>query len=284
MTTSRTNLLQLAKQGNPKAIASLINRSLQPKGITAKAVLKNGCLQVMLESSTQVPDQAAFVAFVSHGVSNLGVESIKTLRVFGKQMGEDLPAWIEELQLQKPVKDELNHMPSVALEKNSQQYNSSDIISEFNSERKVTNSKIDKLLSEPTPKQKAKLKWYETDSPTLIIGLLIIFFPIGLWSMWKYAKWSPKTKAIITGVIALLLLVNSFNQTSSEQTATARPSSTQSRTFIGTSPTGYQLWADASCVYVVGITEADLARLNTDVWGFKEAVKSQTGYRCVLFE
>ncbi len=49
---TQPNLLDLAKQGNPKAIAALLNCSLQAKGITAKANLKeNGYLQFMLESS-----------------------------------------------------------------------------------------------------------------------------------------------------------------------------------------------------------------------------------------
>ena len=50
------NLLELAKQGDAQAIASVINYLLQPKDITAKVVLKDGCLQVMLESF-QVPEQ-----------------------------------------------------------------------------------------------------------------------------------------------------------------------------------------------------------------------------------
>ena len=45
------NILQLAKQGNAKAIAALMNRSLQPKGMTVvKAALKDGCFQIMLEA------------------------------------------------------------------------------------------------------------------------------------------------------------------------------------------------------------------------------------------
>ena len=38
--TSKPNLLELAKQGNPKAIAILLNRHLESKGITVKATLK----------------------------------------------------------------------------------------------------------------------------------------------------------------------------------------------------------------------------------------------------
>lgn len=60
---AQQNDLELAKQGNPHAIAALMNRQLQPKGITAKATLKDGCLQIMLES-TQVPDQQALVSFM----------------------------------------------------------------------------------------------------------------------------------------------------------------------------------------------------------------------------
>jgi hypothetical protein len=56
------------------------------------------------------------------------------------------------------------------------------------------------------------------------------------------------------------------------------------RIYLGTSNTGYELWADKDCVYVKGITEGDLARLGTDVWGFKKAVKAETGYRCVFYE
>lgn len=41
MTTAKPNILELAKRGNPKAIEALLNRHLQPKGITAKVALKN---------------------------------------------------------------------------------------------------------------------------------------------------------------------------------------------------------------------------------------------------
>lgn len=61
-------------------------------------------------------------------------------------------------------------------------------------------------------------------------------------------------------------------------------SSTTSRTFLGRSQMGYELWTDRRCVYVKGITEADLARLDTDMERFKDEVKLQTGYKCVLFE
>lgn len=98
---AQQNDLELAKQGNPHAIAALMNRQLQPKGITAKATLKDGCLQIMLES-TQVPDQQALVSFICKGIKSLGAESIKTVKVYGRQTKEEFPAWSQQTQLLPP--------------------------------------------------------------------------------------------------------------------------------------------------------------------------------------
>lgn len=95
------NLLALAKQGNDQAIASLINRSLQPKGITAKVAIKGGCLQVMLES-TQVPNQQVLVEFVRKGITGLDIASIQKVKVYGRQTGEEFPAWSHEFEVAEP--------------------------------------------------------------------------------------------------------------------------------------------------------------------------------------
>jgi hypothetical protein len=63
MSQTPPNLLELAKQGDAKAIASLMNQKLQPDGISAKASQKNDCLKVVLEAA-KVPNQQALVAFV----------------------------------------------------------------------------------------------------------------------------------------------------------------------------------------------------------------------------
>lgn len=98
MAQTQPNILELAKQGNAKAIAILMNRQLPPKGITAKAAFKEGCLQIMLESA-QVPNQQALVAFIRKGITSLGTESIQKVKVYGRQKGEDFPAWSEEFEL-----------------------------------------------------------------------------------------------------------------------------------------------------------------------------------------
>ncbi|MFN5952824.1 MAG: DUF4429 domain-containing protein [Dolichospermum sp.] len=95
---SQDNLLALAKQGDVQAIASLMNRSLQPKGITAKVALKDACLQVMLESA-QLSNQKALAEFVQKGIIALDIPSIERIKVYEKQIGDDFPAWSNEFEL-----------------------------------------------------------------------------------------------------------------------------------------------------------------------------------------
>lgn len=76
-----------------------MNRQLQPKGITAKEVaLKDSCLQIMLESA-QLPDQQTLVAWVHKSITDLGANSIERIRVYGRQTGEEFPAWSQEFEL-----------------------------------------------------------------------------------------------------------------------------------------------------------------------------------------
>lgn len=47
-------------------------------------------------------------------------------------------------------------------------------------------------------------KWYE--QTWVIVLFLIFFFPVGLFLMWRYAKWPTVVKIIVTVVIAVLFL------------------------------------------------------------------------------
>lgn len=96
---SQQNILEAAKQGNPNAIAVLINRNLQRKGIVAKVNRKDSCLRVMLESS-EVPNQLSLVEFVRNGVKKLEVVGIDKLQVFGRQVGDDVPSWSQLIALE----------------------------------------------------------------------------------------------------------------------------------------------------------------------------------------
>jgi Domain of unknown function (DUF4429) len=86
------DIVSLAKQGNPKAIAALINRQLKPRGIETKASLRGECLEILLEA-TQVPDQHLAVQFIKKGLVSLNPNGIKTIKLFGRAAGEVFFDW-----------------------------------------------------------------------------------------------------------------------------------------------------------------------------------------------
>jgi protease PrsW len=92
--------LQLAKQGDVNAIASLINLYFQPQGITAKTSINDGCLQLILESE-QVPDQASSMAFLRQELSTWQPRLINTVRVYGRRPDQPFPDWEETFILVK---------------------------------------------------------------------------------------------------------------------------------------------------------------------------------------
>ena len=60
------------------------------------------------------------------------------------------------------------------------------------------------------------MKWYQ--KPVCIVVLLIVFFPVGLYLMWRYTKWHNIVKAIATGLVLLVVipfLVNAFSSNDS---------------------------------------------------------------------
>ena len=95
---TQKSVVEQAKQGDPSAIAALINSSLSSRGITAKASLKAGCLEVVLVA-TQVPDQHTVAPVVRKGIERLGVISIKQVRISGQASGASSHAWSEEFAI-----------------------------------------------------------------------------------------------------------------------------------------------------------------------------------------
>jgi pilus assembly protein FimV len=102
MATTPPDVLQQARQGDPSAIAALINRHLEPKGISAQVTQQGSALQVVLESD-QVPNQGDLVAYVNKGISGLGLSSVQLLSISGKQSGSGNWAWTEDIPLNSDV-------------------------------------------------------------------------------------------------------------------------------------------------------------------------------------
>jgi uncharacterized protein (DUF697 family) len=104
MATSQPSVLQSAKQGNPAAIAILMNQSL-PKGTTAKVSLQESCLKVMLES-VEVPEQQTFTEFIRRGITGLKPTSVQQVKVYGREIGDDFPSWQDAFEIVAPVLNE----------------------------------------------------------------------------------------------------------------------------------------------------------------------------------
>ncbi|MEH2147342.1 hypothetical protein [Nostoc sp.] len=109
MAQPEPNILQLAKQGNPKAIATIINRQLEPKGIIAQVDLKDNCLQILIEA-IQLPPQDIIVEYFRKSFTNLGATAIKTIKVYGKRPGEVFFDWHELFDLVEAPGQELFKM------------------------------------------------------------------------------------------------------------------------------------------------------------------------------
>ncbi|MEG4807196.1 hypothetical protein QUA82_05100 [Microcoleus sp. F8-D3] len=94
------NFQELAKQGNlGTAIASWLNSQLQSEGITASASLDGDCLDVILEAE-QVPIENTLVDFVRTELTNLHPDSIRKVKVEGRERGQIAAAWSQEFSLE----------------------------------------------------------------------------------------------------------------------------------------------------------------------------------------
>ena len=71
-----------------------------------------------------------------------------------------------------------------------------------------------------------ELKWFQKQ--TGIIILLILFFPVGLYLMWKNQLWTKKTRWIVSGVIAVLVIANYGKQPTSSSYSSSSSSSSYS--------------------------------------------------------
>ncbi|MGL5058781.1 MAG: DNA-directed RNA polymerase I subunit RPA34 [Microcoleus sp.] len=92
------NHQELAKQGNPQAIASLLASGLQSADIAVTANLSGDCLEIILEAD-RIPDCDRSVELVRSKLANLQPESIRTVKVEGRETGQQAAAWMQEFSL-----------------------------------------------------------------------------------------------------------------------------------------------------------------------------------------
>jgi hypothetical protein len=69
-------------------------------------------------------------------------------------------------------------------------------------------------MYQPQPPKKS---WYTTGGG--IITLLVLFFPVGLYLMWRHATWNKTAKWIVTGFFVLAVIVDAVGNSGSQQAA-----------------------------------------------------------------
>jgi len=95
---TESNLFELAKNGNPQAIASLMNQVLEPKGVVAKAQLEDSCLHIVFVSEHPL-SQAAISSFVQNGLNALGTKAFQTVKLYATKEGQKAPFWTDNFAL-----------------------------------------------------------------------------------------------------------------------------------------------------------------------------------------
>ncbi|MFW6360068.1 MAG: CapA family protein, partial [Chroococcales cyanobacterium] len=98
---SQSNLIILAKQGQPNAIATLLNQQLQQFQITAKVTRQKNALYILL-LAPQVPSQERFATLIQKGLTRLEMASIVSVRVYGRQLGKQHSAWYQDFRFPIP--------------------------------------------------------------------------------------------------------------------------------------------------------------------------------------
>ncbi|MDX2230956.1 MAG: hypothetical protein NW220_15050 [Leptolyngbyaceae cyanobacterium bins.349] len=95
---TQSAIMTQAKQGNPAAIAQLLNLSFQPRGITATTELDQGCLAIELQSAHPIPHTAA-IAFIRQGLERLQPQGIQSVFVSARVADAAHLDWMETFLL-----------------------------------------------------------------------------------------------------------------------------------------------------------------------------------------
>ncbi|MCT7953218.1 RecQ family ATP-dependent DNA helicase [Ancylothrix sp. C2] len=92
------NLEELAKASNAEVIDALLKQLLEPLGVTARTILNDEYLQVMLESA-EVPVQQKMVDLIIACLRETGRDSLRTVKIYGKKSQTFDLAWRQEIEI-----------------------------------------------------------------------------------------------------------------------------------------------------------------------------------------
>ena len=109
MSAHQLDIISQAQQGNPKALSDLLNRALSSKNIKTRAKLAQNRLTIFAEG-IELPNQKSLVGVVKRGISDLGVDCLISVKVYGKKIDTPGESWVDEIFL----KDDPNQSKSLS--------------------------------------------------------------------------------------------------------------------------------------------------------------------------
>lgn len=95
---NQQKIIELATQGNPKAVAMIINRLLEKQGIKVIAARKNDYIHIVLESEL-VPNPEIVIPVVEKKIASLQSEYLKNIKIHGMQLGSKSIIWTKTILL-----------------------------------------------------------------------------------------------------------------------------------------------------------------------------------------
>ncbi|MGC9504472.1 hypothetical protein [Baaleninema sp.] len=167
----RAEIFTQAKQGNPEAIATLMNQSLQAKQITVNVRIDGTHLSA-IATGEQPPDREFMLNFVRRGLEKLNAVAIDRVTVLAFVRESTVPLWRETIDITAPTYPEA-HSNAIASPRRESFANGHR---NGNSNRPSSVS----LLASPVPRQLAQKRARRQqqartafDRLKLIVGILL---------------------------------------------------------------------------------------------------------------
>jgi hypothetical protein len=96
--TNSAELINLARQGNLGAITHLLNSALTNKGIITKINCQQEQLTIFADAD-EIPDSSSLVGVIQKGIKDLQLDTIASIKIYGRKIGEPSTGWREEVIL-----------------------------------------------------------------------------------------------------------------------------------------------------------------------------------------
>ncbi|MEM9217361.1 MAG: hypothetical protein AAGD25_23865 [Cyanobacteria bacterium P01_F01_bin.150] len=93
-----SHALSLANQGNPRAIAQIINKRLRKKGVIAKVTRQGHSICITLEA-VYAPQRKILLPLLWHTLKALDAKTVQNATIRAKRFNCQHIIWFEELPL-----------------------------------------------------------------------------------------------------------------------------------------------------------------------------------------